>query len=191
MRASVERLGTRSGATSIGQHEKKLGPAWTGKGAPPPGFLRRREAQKMLEELLVDARRGLLRQQRTGLTFKDVAEQWYERGRFEQDWSASTRRDYRSILDTHLLPAFGQKRVEAITTAEIERWRERLRKEPVSPKNTHDGALAKRKSSRPRSRRTINKIVGQLSTVMEYATRHSGLAANPRAAIARSLLVAL
>lgn len=22
-----------------GQHEKRLGPAWTGKGSPPPGFL--------------------------------------------------------------------------------------------------------------------------------------------------------
>ena len=76
-----------------GQHEKRLGPAWAGKGPPPPGFLRQREAQALLDELLVDARRGQLRQQRTGVTFADVAEGWFARGCFKRDWSASTRVD--------------------------------------------------------------------------------------------------
>ena len=164
-----------------GQHERALGPAWTGKGPPPPGFLRRREAQAKLDELLVDARQGLLRQQRTGFTFADVAEEWYERGRFEQDWSASTRRDYRSILDAHLLPAFGSKRIEAITTNEIERWRDQLATRPV-PSSSDSG---RRKESKPRSRRTINKIVGQLYSVLEYATRHARLATNAAAPIER------
>jgi integrase len=52
-----------------GQHEKRLGPAWTGKGTPMPGFLREREAKAMLDEILVQARRGLVRQERTGVTF--------------------------------------------------------------------------------------------------------------------------
>ncbi len=82
-----------------GQHEKRLGPDWTGKGPPPEGFLREREAQQLLDEILVDARRGQLRQERTGTTFAYVAEDWYERGCYERDWSASTRVDYRSVLD--------------------------------------------------------------------------------------------
>lgn len=44
-------------------------------------------------------------QQRTGLTFEDVAEEWYERGRFERDWSVSTQIDYRSVLDAHPRPS--------------------------------------------------------------------------------------
>jgi integrase len=83
-----------------GQHEKRLGRAWTGRDQPPPGFLRRREAEALLEEILVEARHGQLRLRRTGFTFADVAEDWYARGPLERDWSASTQRDYRSVLDT-------------------------------------------------------------------------------------------
>lgn len=85
-----------------GQHQKRLGPAWTGKGAPIPGTFRRREARAALEELLAQARRGARRQERTGVTFADIAEDWYERGRFERDWSASTQVDYRSVLDARV-----------------------------------------------------------------------------------------
>jgi integrase len=161
-----------------GQHERSLGPAWTDKGPPPPGFLRRREAQAKLDELLVSIRQGVVRQQRTGFTFADVAEEWYERGRFEQDWSASTRRDYRSILDAHLLPTFGPKRIETITTNEIEHWRDQLATRLVP---SGDG----KRMEKPRSRRTINKIVGQLHSVLQYATRHAGLTTNPAAPIER------
>jgi hypothetical protein len=109
-----------------GQHEKRLGQAWTGRGRPPQGFLRRREAEALLEEILVDARRGQLRQQHTGLTFVDVAEDWYARGPLERDWSPSTQVDYRSVLDAHLLPKFGARRIETITAEQFEQWRERL-----------------------------------------------------------------
>jgi integrase len=144
-----------------GQHEKTLGRAWSGKGAPPPGFLRRRDAQALLDELLVDARRGQLRQERTGLTFKDVAEEWFQRGRFERDWSASTQVDYRSVLDAHLFPEFGPERIEAITSERIEHWRNDL---------AEDGA---------RVRHTVNKIVTQLHAIFQHAVDHHGLIVNP------------
>jgi integrase len=150
-----------------GQHEKTLGRAWTGKGAPPPGFLRRRDAQALLEELLVDARRGQLRQERTGVTFADVAEEWFERCRFERDWSASTQVDYRSVLDAHLLPEFGPQRIEAITSEQIKHWRNEL---------AEDGA---------RGRHTVNKIVTQLHAVFQHAVDHHGLLANPVAKVKR------
>jgi hypothetical protein len=135
-----------------GQHEKRLGAAWAGKGTPPPGFLRQRDAQALLDALVVDARRGQLRQERTGLTFADVAEEWFERGRFERDWSASTQVDYRSVLDAHLLPEFASKRIETITTEQIECWRNRL---------AEDGT---------RVRHTVNKIVTQLHAIFHFST---------------------
>jgi integrase len=150
-----------------GQHERRLGPAWTGKGPAAPGFLRERDAQALLDAILVDARRGQLQHERTGLTFADVAEEWFERGRYERDWSAGTRADYRSIIDTHLLPKFGSARIEAIGAEEIERWRNVLGKNNI------------------RSRRTVNKIVTQLSTILQHAVDHHGLPANPAAKVKR------
>jgi integrase len=150
-----------------GQHEKRLGPAWAGKGPPSPGFLREREAQALLDAVLVDVRRGQLRQERTGVVFADIAEEWFERGCFERDWSASTRADYRSVLDAHLLREFAPKRIETITTEQIEHWRSSLAK------------------GEARSRRTVNKIVTQLHSVLEHAVEHHGLIVNPAAKVKR------
>ena len=156
-----------------GQHQKRLGPAWTGKGAPIPGTFRKREAQAALEELLVEARRGARRQERTGVTFADVAEDWFERGRFERDWSASTQVDYRSVLDAHLLKAFGSLRIESITSEQIQTWRDRFARETKT-----DGELR-------RSRKTVNKIVVQMHAIFEHAVDRHGLVFNPVARVKR------
>lgn len=150
-----------------GQHEKRLGPAWTGKGPPPSGFLRERDAQALVDAILVDARRGQLRQEHPGLSFADVAEEWFDRGRFERDWSASTQVDYRSVLDAHLLSKFGPERVEAITSEQIEEWR--------------DGLAEDNK----RARHTVNKILTQLHGILQHAIDHHGLIANPAAKVKR------
>lgn len=155
-----------------GQHEKALGPHWEGKGAPPPGFLRKKEAQALLEEILVEARRGQLRQQRTGLTFAQLTEQWYEYGCRQRDWSAATRRDYRSTLDAHLLPAFGVKRPEAITAREVKAFRDRL----VFPAT--EAYLDDEQENEARSRRTVNKTLTRLHSVLQHAVRHHKLAKN-------------
>lgn len=153
-----------------GQHEKALGPHWSGKGAPPPGFLRKREAQALLEEILVDARRGQLRQQRTSLTFAQLCQEWYEYGCYQRDWSPATRRDYRSVLDVHLVPAFGPKRPEAITGRDVERLRDRLACE------TSDGLDGQ--PEEVRGRRTVNKIMTQLHGVLQFGVRHHKLIKN-------------
>jgi integrase len=150
-----------------GQHEKRLAPAWTGRGAPPEGFMRKRDAEMALEALLVDARRGQLQQTRTGLRFEDVAEDWFKRGCFERDWSASTRVDYRSMLDAHLLPTFGAQPPEKITAKEIEAWRDGL---------TEDGT---------RTRRTANKLLTALHGVLAHGVEYHALHANPAARVRR------
>jgi integrase len=156
-----------------GRHEDRLGPAWEGKGPPPPGLFRRREAEAKLNEILVEARRGARRQERTGVTFADVAEDWFERGKFERDWSASTQVDYRSVLDAHLLKAFGRDRIESISSDQIQKWRDKFAKE------TDEDDEFKR------SRKTVNKIVVQLHGIFEHACDHHGLNINPVARVKR------
>lgn len=150
-----------------GQHEKRLGQAWTGRGRPPQGFLRRRDAEALLEEILVDTRRGQLRQQHTGVTFANVAEDWYARGPLTRDWSASTQRDYRSVLDAHLLPKFGSRRIETITPEEFEQWRNQLAK------------------GGKRSRKTVNKIATQAHAIFQHAVERFGLAVNVTSQVRR------
>ncbi len=81
--------------------------------------------------------------------------------------SNSTQADYRSVLDAHLLPEFAPKRIETITTEQIEHWRSSLAKDEV------------------RTRRTVNKIVTQLHSVLEHAVGHHGLVVNSAAKVKR------
>jgi integrase len=73
----------------------------------------------------------------------------------------------RSVLDAHLLPEFAAKRIETITTEQIERWRNRL---------AEDGT---------RVRHTVNKIVTQLHAIFQHAVDHHGLIVNPVAKVRR------
>lgn len=146
---------------ATGQHEKRLGKDWSAPGQPAPGFFREKDAQAALETILVDARRGAAAQGRTGVTFKDVAEDWYEAGKLKRDWSLNTQRDYRSVLDHHLIVTFGTLRIESIGSARIERWRDEQVKD-------HD-----------LSRRNANKLLAILHGIFEYAVRKHGLLSNP------------
>jgi integrase len=74
----------------------------------------------------------------------------------------STLVDYRSNLRAHLLPAFGDRRLEDITTAEIDRWR---------------GTLT---TLSPRSR---NKLLVVMHGVLKRAQKVWGLSVNPVAGV--------
>lgn len=43
-----------------------------------------------------------------------MAEDWYASGTLKRNWSSSTKRDYRSVLDHHLIETFGALRIESI-----------------------------------------------------------------------------
>lgn len=59
------------------QVQKRLGPAWTGKGRPPAGHFTERTAQDGLAAILTDARRGTLEGMRTpGATVDDAATEY-------------------------------------------------------------------------------------------------------------------
>jgi integrase len=105
------------------QVKARIGPAWTARGRPAEGFHTRRTVQAWLDQVLAEARRGELPGMvRTGATFADaVAEymRWLEQDRARKP---TTLRGYESIMRAHLLPAFGQRRLEDITADEVEAW---------------------------------------------------------------------
>ncbi|MGO9321230.1 MAG: tyrosine-type recombinase/integrase [Solirubrobacteraceae bacterium] len=141
------------------QFERKLGPAWTQKGPPPPGFLREKEANAALEAILTDARRGATEQARTGLTTSMLAEDWIAYGIHERDWKPSTLSDNRSVVNAHIDPTLGPRRPEKLTAAQIEDWRDELVEE------------------RGVSRRTANKALIVLGAILERGRKH-GLVTN-------------
>jgi len=109
------------------QVQRKLGPAWTERGRPPAGYLTRRAAEDRLREVLDQALRGTLPGMiRKGATFADAAAEFQRYVRDDQALKPSTLRGYASIIGAYLLPAFSERRLEDITTAEVEHWRAEL-----------------------------------------------------------------
>jgi integrase len=149
-----------------GEHRKALGPNWTGKGTPPIGCFRRREAEQALQEILVKARAGEASRLRTGVTFKDAAEDWLRHGESERGLKPTTIIDYRSALRAHLLPTFGEMRLEDVTTSVIERTRAQWLATGVS-------------------RRNANKQVAILHGIFERARRAHRLPSNPATDVER------
>jgi integrase len=109
------------------QVQKKLGPAWTERGRPPAGYFTKRTAEAQLRTTLEDARRGTLQgSAETGVTFAEAATEWLRFIAEDRERKPSTLVDYRSALNVHLLPVFGERSIESITTEEIELWRRSL-----------------------------------------------------------------
>lgn len=109
------------------QVQKKIGPAWSERGRTPTGYFTKRQAEAWLQDLLHDARRGTLPGvAQSGVTFAEAAEEWMRFIKEDRERKPSTLVDYRSALNAHLLPAFGDWALESITPAEIEKWRRSL-----------------------------------------------------------------
>lgn len=106
------------------QVQGRVGQEWTESGSAPAGFFTRKAAEAALQAILTDGRRGTLEAvPRTGATVADAATEWLRHAEFERDVKPSTLREYNSIVSAHLIPVFGGRPVEALTTREIELWR--------------------------------------------------------------------
>lgn len=152
------------------QVQRRLGPAWTERTRPPTGYFTRKLAEGALRELLSDARRGTLP---TGITpvstvtFEEAAEEWFAWIRDDRQRKPSTLSGYRSLLDSALLPEFGELQLERVTERVIDGYRVRL---------VRDGKL---------SPRSINKRLIALHAILKRAQRLYGLARNPAALVER------
>jgi len=140
------------------QVQRKIGPAWTERTRPPAGYVTRRSAEAWLRDVLDQARRGTLPGMvRTGATFEDACAEfmrYVEHDRGRKPW---TLRGYQSMIDAHLLPAFGKLPVENLTTQQIEQWI----------------------ASVPGSVRTRNKLLILLHGIMRRARKVYALPFNP------------
>ena len=103
--------------------------------------------------------------------FGDVAEAWYRHGVHvggdRAPWKPSTARDYRSALDRWLLPAFGQRPLQDVTTRAIAQWRAFEMAEGRLP------------------RRTAVKLTAMLHGIFERARRDFDVGRNPVADLER------
>jgi integrase len=144
------------------QVQKKLGPAWTERGRPANGYLTKRLAEDWLRETLSQSRHGTLPGMvRTGATFADAAAEFLRYVEDDRGRKPSTLRGYRSVIEAHLLPAFGEMPVEDVTTDVIESW------------------IAGYGGS-PRSR---NKLLIQLHGILGRAKKLYGLSTNVAAEV--------
>jgi integrase len=144
------------------QVKRRIGPGWTDRGRPAPGFFTRRTAQAWLDDVLAQARRGELPWMvQTGATFADATTEYMRWLKHDRQRKPSTFRDYESIIRAHLLPAFGGVRLEDITTDQVEAWSAQL-------------AASGRMNNRTRL-----KVLTVLHGVMGRATRVWKLPRNP------------
>ncbi|MDX6720087.1 MAG: hypothetical protein QOJ63_2341 [Solirubrobacteraceae bacterium] len=105
------------------QVHRKIGPPWTGRGRPPAGFYTRRLAHEWLDAVLVRARAGTLPGAvRTGATFDDACAEYLRFLEHDRQRKPSTIRDAGSIVRNHLLPTFGDRRLEDVSADAVERW---------------------------------------------------------------------
>ena len=105
------------------QVQKKLGPAWTERGRPPAGCFSKRTAEDWLRSTLDEARRGVLPGMvKTGATFADAAAEWLRYVEHDRGRKPSTVEGYRAIVRSQLLPEFGERPIESITTPMVETW---------------------------------------------------------------------
>ena len=153
------------------QLQKKLGPAWTGRGRPPADHFTKRIAEDWLRDTLDEARRGTLAGMvRTGATFDDAAAEFMRYCEQDRELKPSTIRGYRSVVDAYLVPEFGERKLESITSAEVEAWR---------------ASLVDGRSGKPLSNATRNRLLVLLHGVFRRAVKVWGLPLNPVAGVER------
>lgn len=105
------------------QVQRKIGPAWTARSQPLPGYYTRVTAYDWLRRTLDEARRGTLPGMvQTGATFADAAAEFLRYIENDRARKASTLADYHGVIRSYLLPAFGHIAVEDITERTIEDW---------------------------------------------------------------------
>ena len=144
------------------QVQKRIGPAWTERGRPSAGYFTKRTAEAWLRDVLDQARRGTLPGMVcTGATFADAAAEYLRYIEHDRGRKQSTVNGYRSVLESHLLPAFGDLPVEQVTTVRIERW----------------------VAGFTGSARTKNKVLIQLHGILRRAKKVYGLQANAAAEV--------
>lgn len=126
----------------------------------------RREAQKLLLELLEQAHRLERRSASTSgvVTVTQLLDRFESRRR--ERWSASTVRQWASVRKNYYDPKWGDRAIADVDPIEVEDWLEDL-------------ANGDNASGRPLSRATIKRILNPISSAFAYAVNKRLIADNP------------
>jgi integrase len=125
----------------------------------------KREAQRLLNEMKVEAERGLAT--RTTATVGELLDRWLELAR--EDFSPKTTRETAGYIERNLRPALGDVRLSKLTTASLDRYYRSL---------LVDGG----RKGRPLAPGTIRRIHGILRRALAQGVRWGWLGVNPAAA---------
>lgn len=134
----------------------------------PLGVISRADAERELGFVMADVARGVWKQPSQMATpsvveiptFHEFAETWWTL--HEHEWRPKTVADYRWKLECHLLPAFGERRLDAITVGDVEQY-----------------AAGKLSESRPLSARSINATITLFAQILEAAADRDLIGRNP------------
>lgn len=124
----------------------------------------KREAQRLLNEMKVEAERGLAT--RTTATVGELLDRWLELAR--EDFSPKTTREVVGYIERNLRPALGDVRLSKLTTASLDRYYRSL---------LVDGG----RNGRPLAPGTIRRIHGILRRALAQGVRWGWLGVNPAA----------
>lgn len=120
-----------------------------------------KKAKAALEERRTDVRReGLTRP--ASETFAEVAAEWLVEFPDKKKHQRTTRADYAAMLRNHLVPAFGTKRISAITSSDVDAY-----------------VVAKRKGRPSLGAQTLNQHLNRLHAIFEHARKKGLVKTNP------------
>jgi integrase len=124
------------------------------------------QAKRLLTQRLFEADRGFVRSGKP-MTFREFIEVWRADHVATQELKPATIRGYDSVIERHLLPAFGDQRMDRITAEHIRRFF----------KQKQEGTSEK--TSRPLSKKTLVNTLRLLNSIFNFAMTIELLVKNP------------
>ena len=154
----------------------------------------RRQAEKALRQLEVDAENGKARAE-SAMTLRDLADLWMRR-HVRANCSPVTASNYQHLLDRRILPKLGAIQVDKLTPARLADFMVEIREEGRISQQHDDGDLARKRTptdqaklakdpAAPLSARTLCSYYDCLYQMFEKAVRWEVLWRNPMAAVDR------
>ena len=125
----------------------------------------KREAQRVLNEMISKAERGL--SVRTGATVGDLLEQWFDFA--ARDFSPKTVKETRGFIDRNLLPALGPVPLSKLKASDLDRFYRKL---------SVDGGSR----SGPLAPGTVRRIHGILRRALGQGLKWGWIGVNPAVA---------
>lgn len=148
---------------------------------------RLRDAEARLVQAKADMSRGVRVAASRDLTVATAAERWLDASGHLR---ATTLAAYRASLETHVLPAFGKRRLETVTPDDVGRWAQRMRTSAYrveADRRAYPDTAEEKRPRTPLRAATIGLALKTLHRIFAHAIRRQGFAGtSPVAALERA-----